>query len=72
MSNGKPSYTEVLEMIKNEVKEINKKMGSLDAKLDTLSERTVVLETKQENNKSWHAWLLAIAVTAINIIGRFM
>ena len=68
MSNNKPTYTEVLEMIRKDNAEIKQTVKEVAGKLDDMDTRLTVLETKHANNTSWVLWGWGFAVVVVNAI----
>lgn len=68
MNSKNPTYTEVLEMIRQDNAEIKKVIRDIDRKLDTVDNRLTVVETQQASNKNWGLWLYGFVVTAVNLL----
>lgn len=68
MSNNKPTYTEVLEMIRKDNAEIKQTVKEVAGKLDDMDTRLTVLETKHATNTSWVLWGWGFAVVVVNAI----
>lgn len=66
MSNNKPTYTEVLEMINDKFDKLDTKLDRVDDKLDNLTNRVTALETTAKSNTKWLGWAAAGAVTLAN------